>query len=828
MAEADRKAESGSTKVGHTLAKIFGIHLEDPNVDYEDKLTRGESAFSLQTDDTDGFYEPEPTTGEWIRSVIPTKKDTFQYFYGLVPFLHWIGHYNVQWLIGDLVAGITVGAVVVPQGMAYATLADLPVQFGLYSSFMGTLIYWIFATSKDITIGPVAVASTITGNILIPLLKKHPELDGQGHIVASSLALLAGIIITAFGLFRIGWIVDFIPLSAITAFMTGSALNIGIGQIPTLFGISSHFNTRAPTYWVIINTLKNLHLSTLDAAIGLTALVLLYGIREAARFGTKRFPRQQKVFFYITTLRTIFVILLYTLIGWLAERHHKKKPTFKILGTVPRGFQNIAVPTLNKPLIKDYASKLPVTVIVLLIEHIAISKSFGRVNNYTINPSQELLAIGITNIFGPFFGAYPSTGSFSRTAIKSKAGVRTPLAGVITSIIVLIAIYALTAVFFYIPSAALSAVIIHAVFDLITPLNTVYRFWRVSPIEVIIHVAGVIITVLSSIENGIYTTICVSAAVLGFRIVKARGRFLGRAKIHSVIGDHHFDSSTGKSDGANDSSRDVYLPLDHHDGSNPGIELERPAPGVFIYRFSEGFNYPNANHYFDYLLHVVFKETQRTNLNTYARLGDRPWNDPAPRKIAGNPADTRPHLKAIILDFAAVNNVDTTSVQVLIDVRNQLDRYTTPDIVEWHFANIKNRWTKRALVSAGFGYPINSHPIIKDGETASSRWKPIFDVAAIGGTTSAAADAERREQEAERKRQSVSEKRDVEELNIDTSKQVQNSSRAGRFAAVGSINRPFFHADLNSAVQSVLENLHLKQETISEAPVIGKTESLDS
>ena len=136
-------------------------------------------------------------------------------------------------------------------------------------------------------------------------------------------------------------------------------------------------------------------------------------------------------------------------------------------------------------------------------EHIAISKSFGRVNNYVISPSQELIAIGVTNLIGPFFGAYPATGSFSRTAIKSKAGVRTPLAGVITALVVLLAIYALPPVFFYIPNASLAAVIIHAVGDLVTPPKSVFQWWQVDPPEVIIFFAGVIGSVFGSIEIGI-------------------------------------------------------------------------------------------------------------------------------------------------------------------------------------------------------------------------------------------------------------------------------------------------------------------------------------
>ena len=530
--------------------------------------------------------------------------------------------------------------------MAYAKLASLPPQFGLYSSFMGVLIYWFFATSKDITIGvsfgsssfnvivltdePVAVMSTIVGNVVVKVAKTDPSIPG--HVIASALAIIAGSIITFIGLIRAGWIVDFISLAAISAFMTGSALNIAVGQVPGLMGITG-FSTRDATFRVVINTLKYLGSTQLDAAIGLTALTLLYLLRYTCNLGARKMPKRSKVFFFLGTLRTAFVILLYILISWLVNRHHRatKDHRFQILGTVPRGFQNAAVPVINKKIIKTFASEIPASVIVLLIEHIAIAKSFGRVNNYTIDPSQEMVAIGVTNLLGPFLGAYPATGSFSRTAIKSKAGVRTPLAGVITAVLVLLAIYALPAVFFYIPNATLSAVIIHAVGDLITPPNTVYQFWRISPLEVFIFFAGVLVTVFSSIENGIYTTICVSVALLLFRVVKAQGRFLGKVKIHSVVGDHVLNDETKfpdnsqrktlESNNPDTSARNIFLPIEHNDGSNPQIDVVSPYPGIFIYRFSEGFNYPNANHYLDYMVATIFKETRRTNPNSYPKLG---------------------------------------------------------------------------------------------------------------------------------------------------------------------------------------------------------------
>ena len=477
--------------------------------------------------------------------------------------------------------------------------------------------------------------STITGNIVLAVAKTNPGIPG--HVVASALAIIAGAIICFIGLVRCGWIVDFISLAAISAYMTGSALNIAVGQVPALMGITG-FSNRDATYRVVINILKHLNGTRLDAAVGLTALFLLYLIRFVCSYTARKIPRRAKLMFFISTLRTVFVILLYTLISWLVNRHHRptKENRFSILGTVPRGFKNAAVPEINIPIIRTFVSQLPASVIVLLIEHIAIAKSFGRINNYTIDPSQEMVAIGVTNLLGPFLGAYPATGSFSRTAIKSKAGVRTPFGGVITAIVVLLAIYALPAVFFYIPNAVLSAVIIHAVGDLITAPNTVYQFWRVSPLEVIIFFAGVFVTVFSSIENGIYTTICTSVALLLFRVVKAKGRFLGKVKVHSVIGDHHLDDrskppGTDKygSFGNNDpdkSTRNVFLPIEHNDGSNPEIDVESPYPGIFIYRFSEGFNYPNANHYLDYMVTTIFKATRRTNPNSYPKLGVRPFS----------------------------------------------------------------------------------------------------------------------------------------------------------------------------------------------------------
>ncbi|KAF1813709.1 sulfate permease-like protein [Eremomyces bilateralis CBS 781.70] len=835
MSQDGTKSTDTWTKVGRGLAKGLGIELEDPV--HNERVTRGESVFSVTSADT--YVEEEPTVAEWLRQVAPTGQTVVQYFINLFPFLKWIGRYNLQWLIGDLIAGITVGAVVVPQSMAYAELAKLPVEFGLYSSFMGVLIYWFFATSKDITIGPVAVLSTVTGNVVIKAQEQIPDMPPW--IVTSALAIICGGIVTFLGLVRMGWLVEFISLTAITAFMTGSAISIAAGQVPAMMGISG-FSTRDATYQVIINTLKGLPRTNINAAMGLSALFLLYLIRFTCGYAARKQPHRAKLYFFLSTLRTAFVILFYTMISAATNLHRRDNPRFRILGNVPRGFQHAKVPELNSTIIRTFTNEIPAAVIVLLIEHISISKSFGRINNYTIDPSQELVAIGVTNLLGPFLGGYPATGSFSRTAIKSKSGVRTPFAGVITAIIVLLAIYALPAVFFYIPNASLSAVIIHAVGDLITPPNTVYQFWRISPLEVPIFFAGVFVTIFTSIENGIYTTIAISAAMLLFRMFKAKGRFLGKVKVHSVIGDHLLnpDQSSGKprlkqlpKGDPEENTRNIFLPLDHKDGSNPTVEVSAPYPGIFIYRFSEGYNYPNANHYLDYLVASIFKETRRTDPHSYGRLGDRPWNDPGPSRsemkridaAGGVVEDERPTLKAIILDFSSVNNVDVTSVQNLIDVRNQLDRYATPDLVDWHFACINNRWTKRALAAAGFGLPTSA---FKDG--SAGHWKPIFSVAEIGGSDSAAvaADYRNREDEENQRRASVVAALPADAVTRQSSseddavtealeKTLSSTKAYGtvkttdrKVAVVHGLNRPLFHMDLTSALQAAIANIEGK------------------
>ncbi|KAL4074505.1 sulfate transporter family-domain-containing protein [Scleroderma yunnanense] len=615
------------------------------------------------------------------------------YITGLFPILGWISRYNAGWLTGDVIAGLTVGMVLVPQSMSYAQIATLPPQYGLYSSFVGVLIYCFFATSKDVSIGPVAVMSLTVAQIISSVHSKHPG-EWSGPQIATTIAFVCGFIVLGIGLLRLGWIVEFIPAPAVSGFMTGSAINIVAGQVPGLMGITG-FNTRAATFKVIINTLKGLPRTSLDAAWGIPGLVGLYLIRIICVQLSKRFPRRSRLFFFISVSRNAFVIIVLTIAAWLYCRDHKTasgKYPIKILQTVPRGFQHVGPPVIDPKLVKALASKIPVATIILLLEHTAISKSFGRVNGYKIDPNQELIAIGVTNTVGTVFHAYPATGSFSRSALKSKSGVRTPAAGILTAVVVIVALYGLTSAFYWIPTAGLSAVIIHAVADLVASPSQVYSFWRISPLEFFIWAAAVLVTIFSTIENGIYTSICTSLALLLLRIAHPRGYFLGKVTLSDP---RHVNAS-----------REVFIPLRPDGVTNSDVKVEPPPPGVIVYRLEESYLYPNCSIVNDVIVDYV-KENMRRGVDvSKIRPGDRPWNDPGPpnddaeaAQVANN---AKPELRAVVLDFSTISQIDTTAVQTLVDTRNEVQRWANHP-VEFHFASIFSPWIRRALIAGGFG-----------------------------------------------------------------------------------------------------------------------------
>lgn len=713
------------------------------------------------------YLQKEPNVLEWGKDVVgnPVQK-AIHYLVSLFPIAKWIFHYNGRWLYGDLVAGITVGVVLVPQSMSYAQLAGLPAEYGLYSSFVGVFIYSFFATSKDVSIGPVAVMSLQVGKVIARVQGKYGDTYSAPEI-ATFLSLICGGIAAAIGLLRLGFILEFISMPAVMGFMSGSAFNIITGQVPGLLGYNSLVNTRNSSFYSVVHTLKNLKHTNVNAAFGLVPLFILYVWKFSCDYLGKRYPKRKMWFFYIQTLRNAIVIIVATAISWGIVHPHLKnfkgpKSKFKgpiqTIGVVPSGLKHVGVMTVPDGILSSMASEIPVSTIILLLEHIAISKSFGRINDYKIVPDQELIAIGVNNLIGTFFNAYPATGSFSRSALKAKCGVRTPLAGIFTGGVVLLALYALTDSFFYIPKATLCAIIIHAVSDLITSWKVSWNMYQVHPLDCGIFLVAVIITVFASIEDGIYFAIAASAAVLLFRTAKPSGQFLGRVRVAEVVNpsikfvddsssessdteieiqqvltrDTYGGSSTKKLKAKDDVEKSVpttaqlvagnpnvkfhtrWVPLDSTN-FNGDVHVTPPPPGVIVFRPLEAFVYPNASDQVDRISDEAKRLTRRGKPYDTSSAGSRPWNDPGPLKwrlpflkdkFASKEEDvveeTRPLLKIVHIDFSCVPSVDATAIQALVDVRRAINIYADRE-VEFHFSGIHSGWIRRSLIRAGFG-----------------------------------------------------------------------------------------------------------------------------
>ncbi|KAI8928398.1 sulfate transporter family-domain-containing protein [Entophlyctis helioformis] len=608
-------------------------------------------------------------------------RNSVAYVSSLFPIATWLPKYNTNWFSGDLIAGLTVAIIVIPQALAYAKLAGVPVEFGLYTSFVGALIYCLFATSKDVTIGATAVLSVLTGQVAATY-NSDKAIDPV--VFAVSVAFVTGIIETAIGLLRLGILVDFIPTPVIVGFTTGAGLTIICGQVSGMLGITG-VDTNEAAYRIVINTLGKLDKIKIDAAFGLSALAVLL----IFRFGTAYLVKRGNSWaIWLGYSSNAIVMIVVTLISfWYNQGSSSLR--IRVVGNVPKGLSYIKVPT-----IPDFGRVIQasVTVVVVgILEHIAVTKSFGRINGYTPDANQEIVALGLTNLIGSFFGGYPATGSFSRSAIKSRSGVRTPLAGVYTGTVVLLSIYFFTPLFYFIPNAGLSALIINAISDLIVRPSTLQQLYNIEILDLLSAVIAFVFTIFFSIEIGIFVSVSFSVLVLLVRLARPRYQVLLREESGNWIG--------------ND---DAFI----DDTVDPKVQVS--PPGIFVFRVEESLTYPNSAYLNDRIKEWVFKHAQYGGANVPP--SQRLWSDNLQEealaiqqereKASSNAVDAYgkggkdiwlaedkplPRLRAIVFDLSAVNWIDATGLQTLVDLKRDLERFGGGR-VPFYFVHVRHRF----------------------------------------------------------------------------------------------------------------------------------------
>ncbi len=368
-----------------------------------------------------------------------------------IPILKWLLKYKKKNFYFDFVAGINVGILLIPQGMAYALIAGLPPIYGLYAALTPQIVYAILGTSRQLAVGPVAIDSLIVASGLGIISISSPE---QYILMAISLAFIVGSFQIIMALFRFSFITNFLSKPIINGFVSALAIIIGFGQLKYLLGISLSQTSLIQNILIdIYNNINQINLPTLY--LGLSSILIILFVKKYK----PKFP-----IYFIILISGTFISYIFNL----------NKTGIDVVGNIPKGLPEFKIPLLNYDIIIDLFT-IGITLAILgYIHAISIAKKIEEKHNfYKINTNQELLALGMSNIIGSFFQSYPVSGGLSRSAVNDESGAKSGISAIISAFIVALIIIFFTTYLYHLPKAVLSSIIIVAVFNLID-----YKFPR--------------------------------------------------------------------------------------------------------------------------------------------------------------------------------------------------------------------------------------------------------------------------------------------------------------------------------------------------------------
>lgn len=427
----------------------------------------------------------------------------------VLPITLWLPNYKKQYLQGDVFAGITVGIMLIPQGMAYALIAGLPPVYGLYASIVPQIIYAIFGTSRQLSVAPVAMDSLMVAAGVSVLATEGTD----AYIgFAILLALFMGLFQLLLGLLRLGFITNLLSKPVISGFTSAAAIIIGLNQLKYILGVNLIKSNKVyEIVWNAINSLNHTHWITL--IIGIAGIVIIKGAKRI----DKRIPG------------SLIAVFLGIVIVYALSLHESG---VSIIRTIPEGLPGFKLPDLS---LGKMAELIPLALtisVVAFMEAFSVAKSIeSKKRNYKVLPNQELIALGASNILGSFFQAYPVTGGFSRSAVNLESGANTPLSSVISAGVVAVTLIFLTPLFFFLPKTILASVIMVAVMSLID-WRYAKELWNQSKIEFLLFASTFLVTLNFSMVPGIITGIVLSILVLLYNAAYPHIARLGRVKGH--------------------------------------------------------------------------------------------------------------------------------------------------------------------------------------------------------------------------------------------------------------------------------------------------------
>ncbi|KAM0986715.1 hypothetical protein ACFX2I_010906 [Malus domestica] len=462
-------------------------------------------------------FKGQPPKKKWILGA--------QYVF---PILEWGPNYSFKLLKSDIISGVTIASLAIPQGISYAKLANLPPIVGLYSSFVPPLLYAVFGSSKDLAVGPVSIASLIMGSMLMQEVSpsKDPSLYLQ---LAFTSTFFSGILQASLGLLRLGFIIDFISKATLLGFMAGAAVIVSLQQLKSLLGIK-HFTKKmaiVPVLSSVFHERKEWSWQTI--LMGVCFLVLLLIARHVS-------IKKPKLFWVSAGAPLVSVILSTVIVfAFKADRHG-----ISVIGELQKG--------LNPPswnMLVFHGSHLAlaiktgiVTGIIALTEGIAVGRTFANIREYRVDGNKEMIAIGIMNVVGSITSCYITTGSFSRSAVNHNAGGKTALSNIVMSVTVMVTLLFLMPLFHYTPNVILGAIIITAVVGLID-VPAAFHIWKIDKYDFLVLICAFLGVIFISVQHGLAIAVGISVFKVLLQVTRPRTVVLGNIPGTDVFRDLH-------------------------------------------------------------------------------------------------------------------------------------------------------------------------------------------------------------------------------------------------------------------------------------------------
>ncbi len=442
------------------------------------------------------------------------------------PILEWGRAYSGRILLADLVAAVVVTIMLIPQSLAYALLAGLPAEIGLYASILPLIAYAIFGTSRTLAVGPVAVVSLMTaaaaGAVAVP---------GSAEYIAAALilAVMSGAILLAMGLLRLGFLANLLSHPVISGFITASGLLIAASQLKHILGIPAGGDNIVE---VVSSLAENAALTNpYTLAIGTPALVFLFWVRKGFEPLLKRFGMAAVTAKLVSKGGPVIAVVLGTLAVIAFDLGSRGVAA---VGVVPSGLPSLTVPLLDPDLWLGLIGPAALISLIGFVESVSVAQTLAAKRRQSITPDQELIALGASNIAAGFSGGYPVTGGFARSVVNFDAGAETPAAGAFTAIGIAVAALTLTPLLLHLPVAVLGATVIVAVLSLVD-LKALAQVWRYSKSDFTAQATTILVTLLFGVETGVMTGVAVSVALYLWRTSRPHIAVVGQ-----VPGTEHY------------------------------------------------------------------------------------------------------------------------------------------------------------------------------------------------------------------------------------------------------------------------------------------------